>query len=198
MSTTTTQTVVIHTLDGMSNSDRCSARDREFDSSASFSPNQPVFPAIRKEKDLELAAKIGQSLLEQNRDLQARNEFLDEQLNVSHEAVTQLRHELQRKIDLLHMYVEAQEEDDDPSTPTRERRGYIDVLQRKMTKLEEENSNLKNEALHLKKLTTGLEEKEQQLVSDCVRQLEAANERIEVLQEDITDKTAECNVQSEE
>uniref|UniRef100_A0A914X663 HAP1 N-terminal domain-containing protein n=1 Tax=Plectus sambesii TaxID=2011161 RepID=A0A914X663_9BILA len=145
MSTTTTQTVVIHALDGMSNGDRCSARDREFDSSASFSPNQPIFPAIRKEKDLELAAKIGQSLLEQNRDLQARNEFLDEQLNVSHEAVTQLRHELQRKIDLLHMYVEAQEEDDDPSTSTRERRGYIDVLQRKMTKLEEENSSLKNE-----------------------------------------------------
>lgn len=41
----------------------------------------------QKERDLELAARIGQSLLKQNQELTARNEMLDEQLEASKEEV---------------------------------------------------------------------------------------------------------------
>lgn len=42
---------------------------------------------FQKERDLELAARIGQSLLKQNQELTARNEMLDEQLDVAKEEV---------------------------------------------------------------------------------------------------------------
>lgn len=41
----------------------------------------------QKERDLELAARIGQSLLKQNQELTARNEMLDEQLEIAKEEV---------------------------------------------------------------------------------------------------------------
>lgn len=42
---------------------------------------------LQKERDLELAARIGQSLLKQNQKLTARNEMLDEQLEIAKEEV---------------------------------------------------------------------------------------------------------------
>ena len=57
-----------------------------------------------KENDLELAAKIGQELLERNRRLEERVNGLEIQLNSSTELITQLRHELAVKSDLLHVY----------------------------------------------------------------------------------------------
>lgn len=48
--------------------------------------NQPIIP-LQKERDLELAARIGQSLLKKNRDLTARNELLDEQMEIAKEEV---------------------------------------------------------------------------------------------------------------
>lgn len=42
---------------------------------------------MQKERDLELAARIGQSLLKQNQELTARNGVLDEQLEIAKEEV---------------------------------------------------------------------------------------------------------------
>lgn len=42
---------------------------------------------LQKERDLELAARIGQSLLKQNQELTARNEMLDEKLEIAKEEV---------------------------------------------------------------------------------------------------------------
>ncbi|VDM92496.1 unnamed protein product [Litomosoides sigmodontis] len=61
---------------------------------------------LQKEKDLELAAQIGQSLLEQNHELQTRNEFLEEALNASNDIVVQLRHDLQTRSSLLRFYID--------------------------------------------------------------------------------------------
>lgn len=47
---------------------------------------------LQKERDLELAARIGQSLLKQNRSLTERNELLEEQLELAKEEVTALGH----------------------------------------------------------------------------------------------------------
>ncbi|TMS37786.1 hypothetical protein L596_004648 [Steinernema carpocapsae] len=57
---------------------------------------------IEKEKDLELAAQIGKSLLESNRELQDRNDFLEESLIKSNEKTAQLQHQLKQRINLLH------------------------------------------------------------------------------------------------
>lgn len=55
-----------------------------------------------KEKDLELAAKIGQELLERNKTIDERVASLENQLTAQNELITQLRHELQvrRPVDL--------------------------------------------------------------------------------------------------
>lgn len=45
------------------------------------------FLSPQKERDLELAARIGQSLLKQNQELTARNEMIDEQLEIAKEEV---------------------------------------------------------------------------------------------------------------
>lgn len=47
---------------------------------------------LQKERDLELAARIGQSLLKQNRSLTERNELLEEQLELAKEEVTAPEH----------------------------------------------------------------------------------------------------------
>ncbi len=96
-----------------------------------------------------MAAKIGQSLLERNHEIQLRNEFLEEQLSVTNEQVVQLKHELQQKIQLLHVYSETETDSAAPSaasTPSAERRAFqTDLLRRKLDTLETENTNLKLE-----------------------------------------------------
>ncbi|KAB5559373.1 hypothetical protein PHYPO_G00028260 [Pangasianodon hypophthalmus] len=62
-----------------------------------------------KERDLELAARIGQSLLKQNKALTERNELLDEQLEAAKEEIAQLRHELSMRDDLLQLYASTEE-----------------------------------------------------------------------------------------
>ena len=42
---------------------------------------------LQKERDLELAARIGQTLLTKNKELASRGEFLDEQLTLANEKV---------------------------------------------------------------------------------------------------------------
>lgn len=50
-------------------------------------PADTELPPPQKERDLELAARIGQSLLKQNRSLTERNELLEEQLELAKEEV---------------------------------------------------------------------------------------------------------------
>lgn len=56
-----------------------------------FSNDLFVSPShiIQKERDLELAARIGQSLLDQNRSLKSRNDVLENELAESKESVSQ-------------------------------------------------------------------------------------------------------------
>ena len=59
-------------------------------SSASFLfPSFPYTPdKQQKERDLELAARIGQSLLEENKKLKTRNEQLENEITVCNESVS--------------------------------------------------------------------------------------------------------------
>ncbi|XP_061090024.1 trafficking kinesin-binding protein 1 isoform X1 [Conger conger] len=162
-----------------------------------------------KERDLELAARIGQSLLKKNKTLGERNEFLEEQVEHIREEVSQLRHELSMKDELLQFYTSAAEESEGESTTTTPIRrnestsslpSYfpLDSLQKKLKELEEENTVLRSEACHLETETISYEEKEQQLVNDCVKELRDANHQISSIAEELAKKTEDASRQQEE
>ncbi|XP_066305219.1 trafficking kinesin-binding protein 1-like isoform X4 [Branchiostoma lanceolatum] len=126
-----------------------------------------------KERDLELAAKIGQSLLERNRLLSQKNDYLEEQLQIVSERNNQLQHELQLKEDLLQIYTQEESLSETDSSCTSPATGIvnIDALQKKIQTLEEENLHIRSEAAKLKTETVDYEEQEAKLVSDCVKEL---------------------------
>ncbi|MGH0120553.1 UNVERIFIED_CONTAM: hypothetical protein FKN15_067290 [Acipenser sinensis] len=161
-----------------------------------------------KERDLELAARIGQSLLKKNKTLTERNEFLEEQVEHIRDEVSQLCHELSVKDELLQFYTSVaddSEADSTCSTPIRRNesssvQNYFphDSLQRKLKDLEEENVVLRSEACHLKTETITYEEKEQQLVNDCVKELRDASFQISSIAEELAKKTEDAARQQEE
>ncbi|TSK87408.1 Trafficking kinesin-binding protein 1 [Bagarius yarrelli] len=161
-----------------------------------------------KERDLELAARIGQSLLKKNRSLSEQNEYLEEQVGNIREEVAQLHHELNLKDELLQFYTNtAEESEDDAKSPSGRRTGAalsftagssVDVLQRKLRDLEEENLSLRSEASNLKSETETFEEKEQQLVNDCVKELRQSSLQISTIAEELTRKTEDAARQQEE
>lgn len=161
-----------------------------------------------KERDLELAARIGQSLLKKNRALTEQNDYLEEQVGQITEEVAQLHHELNLKDELLQFYTNAadESEDESSSSPTGKKSkveaasgGFVsDTLQRKLRELEEENLSLRSEASHLKSETETYEEKEQQLVHDCVNELRSSSLQISAIAEELARKTEDASRQQEE
>ncbi|XP_028280556.1 trafficking kinesin-binding protein 1 isoform X2 [Parambassis ranga] len=162
-----------------------------------------------KERDLELAARIGQSLLKKNKALSERNELLEEQVEHIREEVSQLRHDLSMKDELLQFYTSVAEESEGESTvstPVRPSEPSVstptffplDSLQKKLKDLEEENKSLRSEASHLETETISYEEKEQQLVNDCVKELRDANVQISSLAEELARKSEDASRQQEE
>ncbi|KAI4888060.1 hypothetical protein NFI96_019629 [Prochilodus magdalenae] len=163
-----------------------------------------------KERDLELAARIGQSLLKRNRALSEQNEYLEEQVGTIREEVAQLHHELNLKDELLQFYTntteESEEETASPSSSGQRSRvagaissgSSLDFLQRKLKDLEEENISLRSEASHLKSETETYEEKEQQLVNDCVQELRQSNLQISTIAEELARKTEDASRQQEQ
>ncbi|XP_044191028.1 trafficking kinesin-binding protein 1-like isoform X1 [Thunnus albacares] len=161
-----------------------------------------------KERDLELAARIGQSLLKKNQTLTEQNDYLEEQVGQITEEVAQLHHELNLKDELLQFYTNAAEESEEESSgsPTGKKSkietasgGFVsDTLQRKLKELEEENLSLRSEANHLKSETETYEEKEQQLVNDCVKELRLSSLQISTIAEELARKTEDASRQQEE
>ncbi|XP_047432407.1 trafficking kinesin-binding protein 2 isoform X2 [Mugil cephalus] len=166
-----------------------------------------------RDRDLELAARIGQSLLQRNHLLQERNEALEEQIAQALDQVHQLQHELNKKDELLRMVASASEEsetDSSVSTPLPHPPGaaaaaatavalsQLETLQCKLQELEEENLTLRSEACQLKRDTICYEEKEQQLVSDCVKELRESNGQIVSLTDELSQKNEELLRHQEE
>ncbi|XP_056154152.1 trafficking kinesin-binding protein 1-like isoform X2 [Lampris incognitus] len=163
-----------------------------------------------KERDLELAARIGQSLLKKNRTLTEQNDYLEEQVGHITEEVAQLHHELNLKDELLQFYTNAAEESEEESSSSASPTGKkskvgsalggfgTDTLQRKLKELEEENLSLRSEANHLKTETETYEEKEQQLVNDCVKELRLSSLQISTIAEELARKTEDAARQQEE
>ncbi|XP_061463984.1 trafficking kinesin-binding protein 2 isoform X2 [Rhineura floridana] len=155
-----------------------------------------------RDRDLELAARIGQALLKRNHILTEQNEALEEQLGQAFDKVHQLQHELTKKDELLRVVSIASEEsetDSSCSTPLRFNESFnlsqgllqLDILQDKLRELEEENLSLRTKACHLKTETMTYEEKEQQLVSDCVKEIKETNAQVARMSEELMRKNEE-------
>lgn len=155
-----------------------------------------------RDRDLELAARIGQALLKRNHLLTEQNESLEEQLSQALDHVNQLQHELSKKDDLLRVVSIASEEsetDSSCSTPLRYNDSFtlthgllqLDNLHVKLRELEEENLSLRSQASHLTTETITFEEKEQQLVIDCVKEIRESNAEIGKLTDELSDKSEE-------
>ncbi|XP_040002098.1 trafficking kinesin-binding protein 1 isoform X2 [Xiphias gladius] len=160
-----------------------------------------------KERDLELAARIGQSLLKQNQKLTARNEMLDEQLEIAKEEIAQLRHELSMRDDLLQFYASTEENENAESlSPIKRNEScsslsnfvHYDFLQQKLKGLEEENRKLRLEANELTTETTNYEEQEQELMMVCVEELSSVNKQVFDLSEELARKVEDSLRQQEE
>lgn len=162
-----------------------------------------------KDRDLELAARIGQALLKRNHILTEQNEALEEQLGQAFDKVHQLQHELTKKDELLRVVSIASEEsetDSSCSTPLRFNDSFnlsqgllqLDILQDKLRELEEENLSLRTKACSLKSETITYEEKEQQLVSDCVKEIRETNVQIARMSEELSRKNEELLQYQEE
>ncbi|XP_020498845.2 trafficking kinesin-binding protein 1-like isoform X2 [Labrus bergylta] len=160
-----------------------------------------------KERDLELAARIGQSLLKKNRILTEQNDYLEERVGQITEEVAQLHHELNLKDELLQFYTNAAESEDESSSSPMGKKSknesaagafFSDTLHRKLKDLEEENLSLRSEAHHLKSETEIYEEKEQQLVNDCVKELRLSSLQISTIAEELARKTEDASRQQEE
>ncbi|XP_058520821.1 trafficking kinesin-binding protein 2 isoform X2 [Ochotona princeps] len=155
-----------------------------------------------RDRDLELAARIGQALLKRNHVLSEQNEALEEQLGQAFDQVNQLQHELSKKDELLRIVSIASEEsetDSSCSTPLRFNESFslsqgllqLDMLQEKLKELEEENMALRSKACHIKTETCTYEEKEQQLVNDCVKELRETNAQMSRMTEELSGKSDE-------
>ncbi|XP_072473364.1 trafficking kinesin-binding protein 2 isoform X2 [Notamacropus eugenii] len=155
-----------------------------------------------RDRDLELAARIGQALLKRNHVLSEQNEALEEQLGQVFDQVNQLQHELSKKDALLRIVSFASEEsesDSSCSTPLRFNESFslsqgllqLDMLQEKLKELEEENLALRSKACHIKTETITYEEKEQQLVNDCVKELRETNAQMSRMTEELSGKSDE-------
>uniref|UniRef100_S4RIH6 Trafficking kinesin protein 1 n=1 Tax=Petromyzon marinus TaxID=7757 RepID=S4RIH6_PETMA len=163
-----------------------------------------------KERDLELAARIGQTLLEKNKSLSERVEHLEDELEHTLEQVNQLRHDLSMKDELLHIYthtVEDCESDSSGSTPLERSGGslvgghipaQLDAVHKRLKELEDENLRLRSKACHIKTETISYEEKEQQLVNDCVKGLRDAHLQIGHLTDELGRRNEDSARQQEE
>ncbi|GMR53897.1 hypothetical protein PMAYCL1PPCAC_24092 [Pristionchus mayeri] len=143
----------------------------------------------QKEHDLDIAAQIGQSLLERNNELQIRNEFLEESLAQSSEQAKQLRYELHRRVELLRYFSIDDEEfgsDGDSSS-----------LSRQVERLRIENMRLTAESTVLRKDLEGKEAEQRRSVLEIENSLVTVSTQAAKLQLAITKKNEECALQGE-
>ncbi|KAI6182692.1 Trafficking kinesin-binding protein 1 [Aphelenchoides bicaudatus] len=164
---------------------------------SAFMENLEFEKRIReKERDLELAAKIGKTLLDQNRELQERNEFLEESLNTSTDAVNQLQYQLQQRSALLNAFAEYDDQNFNiQQVPECSTSFVVETLENRVKQLESENVKLKNE---LDKLRDTTDDKNEKRVRNYLNQLEKANFKINKLHLQIAEKNTECCEQESE
>ncbi|XP_033173030.1 trafficking kinesin-binding protein milt isoform X1 [Drosophila mauritiana] len=151
-----------------------------------------------KEKDLELTVQIGKELLTQNNALEARVADLETDLKASNDDRAQLVHELHKKNELISVLTNDADDGTDTDTPTMSKSITLDLLQRKVNSLLDENKSLKCEATQLAHQTDEVEEHERQLMADISAQLNDANSQYDNLSLELERQREENRLQHEQ
>nr|XP_022917392.1 trafficking kinesin-binding protein milt isoform X1 [Onthophagus taurus] len=151
-----------------------------------------------KEKDLELTARIGKELLQQNSKLENTIASLENELRVANEKNTQLTHENNKKTELIQIL--SNDMDDASSFENISGLGKInlDFLQKHAASLAEENKVLKHECQRLSEFTTDAEAQEQRLLMDITGQLACANSSMTFLEDELDRVKEENRLQHEQ
>ncbi|XP_055244124.2 huntingtin-associated protein 1 isoform X4 [Gorilla gorilla gorilla] len=156
-----------------------------------------------RERDLNTAARIGQSLVKQNSVLMEENSKLEALLGSAKEEILHLRHQVNLRDELLQLYSDSDEEDEEEEEEEAEEDQQcahpcdapklisqeallhqhhcpqLEALQEKLRLLEEENHQLREEASQL----DTLEDEEQMLILECVEQFSEASQQMAELSE---------------
>ncbi|KAF2881220.1 hypothetical protein ILUMI_24944 [Ignelater luminosus] len=144
-----------------------------------------------KEKDLELTARIGKELLQQNNKLETTVASLEGDLKSANEKITQLTHEIAKKTELIQILTNDMDESCLENGIANGRLN-LELMQRKIGSLQDENKALKTEYCRLAEQTDDVEAKEQLLLKDITGQLACANSSMGLL-EDEMDRLKEEN-----
>uniref|UniRef100_A0A182NT62 Trafficking kinesin-binding protein milt n=1 Tax=Anopheles dirus TaxID=7168 RepID=A0A182NT62_9DIPT len=151
-----------------------------------------------KEKDLELTVQIGKELLAQNTHLENRVAELEQELKTSNENRAQLSHELHQKIELIGILTNDADDTSENVTPTASKSINLELLQRKVKQLEDENKSLRTETAQLVKETDECEEQERRLMADIANQLTTANSEFDGLNLELERMKEENRLQHEQ
>ncbi|KAH9637716.1 hypothetical protein HF086_009384 [Spodoptera exigua] len=138
-----------------------------------------------KEKDLELTARIGKELLTANGRLEARVTALEGELRSARDHITQLRHDLNAKTDLLQVLTNDTEE---CSSPEEQEAANAALLRKRTGALERENRALREEAARLAAGADTAELAERQLLRDIANQLASANSEASALGSELVEE----------
>ncbi|XP_059852461.1 huntingtin-associated protein 1 [Delphinus delphis] len=154
-----------------------------------------------RERDLNTAARIGQSLVKQNSVLTEENSKLEAMLGSAREEILHLRHQVSLWDDLLQLYSDSDDEEEEDEEDEEEERGHghpyeasdptplteseahhwpqLEALQERVRLLEEENEQLREEVSQL----DDLEEEGQMFILGCVEQFSEASQQMAELSE---------------
>ncbi|XP_021702516.1 trafficking kinesin-binding protein milt isoform X3 [Aedes aegypti] len=151
-----------------------------------------------KEKDLELTVQIGKELLTQNTHLENRVAELEQELKNTNENLAQLAHELHQKNELIGILTNDVDDSSENVTPTTSKSVNLELLQRKVKSLEDENKSLRSEAAQLVQETDECEEQERRLMADIANQLSTANSEFDGLNLELERLKEENRLQHEQ
>ncbi|PBC27437.1 Trafficking kinesin-binding protein milt [Apis cerana cerana] len=154
---------------------------------------------LQKEKDLELTARIGKELLSHNQKLETTVTSLETDLKEANEKITQLTHELAKKTELIQILTnDAEESSSEAGTPTGFRGINLDMMQKKISSLEDENKQLRAEFAKLMHDADNSEEQEAKLVKDIAAQLASANMEMDGITDELDRQKEENRLQHEQ
>ncbi|CAK5011452.1 unnamed protein product [Meloidogyne enterolobii] len=159
-----------------------------------------------RKQDLELAANLGNSLLQENKELLEKNEFLEESLATSNETISQLQRHLKQRsklfrtiVDLENEYTEEEETEKACCSNSCSARSVdFSRMEKQLSNLEKENTQLRIKVDDLEEQKKTIEKREGNTVSDYMSQLRTANLKIAQIQVQLGEKAKQCESQTEE